>query len=390
LDGNHKPGEGDTGGGGIGPALTMGDLARDRGTPMITLPGLIDPHVHLREPGATHKEDFDSGTAAALAGGFTTVLAMPNTAPPLTDLSSLSLARAAADAKARCDYGLFLGAGPDNPALAAQLAGGVCGMKMYLDQTYGPLCLEGLEILAQHFQEWPRAKPIAAHAEGRSLATVILLAALHDRPVHICHVSRKDEIRLIRAAKEKGVKVTCEVTPHHMFLTREDLPRLGRGRGEVRPRLASREDRDALWQNLAVIDCFATDHAPHTPTEKDGPEPPPGFPGLETALGLWLVAVEEGRLTLDDLMRRMVTNPRRIFHLSEQAETEVEVDEHSIWTVRAEELLSRCGWSPFEGMSLRGRVRRVRMRGRMAFEDGEVLASPGSGRDLFPAQAIRS
>jgi dihydroorotase (multifunctional complex type) len=356
---------------------------------MITLPGLIDPHVHLREPGATHKEDFDTGTAAALAGGFTTVLAMPNTAPPLTDADNLGLARAAAKAKARCDYGLFLGAGPDNAALAAPLAAGVCGMKMYLDQTYGPLRLEGLDTLAQHFQEWPGVKPIAAHAEGRSLATVILLAALHDRPVHICHVSRKEEIRLIRAAKEKGIRVTCEVTPHHMFLTQEDLPHLGRGRGEVRPRLARREDLDALWQNLAVIDCFATDHAPHTSTEKDGPEPPPGFPGLETALGLWLIAVEDGRLTLDDLIRRMVTNPRRIFHLSEQAETEVEVDEHSTWTVRGEELHSRCGWSPFEGMSLRGRIRRVVIRGHTAFEDGEVLASPGSGRDLFPDQPIR-
>ncbi len=357
---------------------------------MITLPGLIDPHVHLREPGATHKEDFDTGTAAALAGGFTAVLAMPNTAPPLTDASSLSLARAAAQAKARCDYGLFLGAGPDNTSLARQLAGGVCGMKMYLDQTYGPLRLEGLDTLAQHFEGWPKQKPIAAHAEGRSLATVILLAALHDRPVHICHVSRKEEIRLIRAAKEKGIKVTCEVTPHHMFLTQEDLPRLGQGGGEVRPRLARREDHDALRQKKAEIDCFSTDHAPHTPSEKDGPEPPPGFPGLETALGLWLVAVEEGRLTLDDLIQRMVTNPRRIFHLGEQSETEAEVDERSTWTVRAEELRSRCGWSPFEGMSLRGRVRRVVIRGHTAFEDGEVRASPGAGRDLFPAQPIQS
>lgn len=356
---------------------------------MITLPGLVDPHVHLREPGATHKEDFDSGTAAALAGGFTTVLAMPNTAPPLTDASSLGLARAAAQAKARCDYGLFLGAGQDNAATATGLAGGVCGMKMYLDQTYGPLRLDDLEALVRHFHTWPRAKPIAAHAEGRSLASVILLAALHDRSVHICHVSRREEILLIRAAKEKGIRVTCEVTPHHMFLTQDDLPRLGRGRGEVRPRLANREDVDALWQNLAVIDCFATDHAPHTPAEKDAAEPPPGFPGLETALGLWLVAVEQGQLTLDELILRMVTNPRRIFQLGEQSETQVEVDDRSTWTVRAEELRSRCGWSPFEGMTLRGRVRRVVIRGHAAFEDGEVRASPGAGRDLFPVQPIQ-
>jgi dihydroorotase-like cyclic amidohydrolase len=364
--------------------------ALDGGMSMITVPGLIDPHVHLREPGATHKEDFDSGTAAALAGGFTAVLAMPNTSPPLTDSSGLELARAAARAKARCDYGLFLGAGGDNAASAAHLADGVCGMKMYLDQTYGPLRLHGLEALSRHFQSWPKAKPIAAHAEGRSLATVILLAALHDRPVHVCHVSLKEEILLIRAAKEKGIKVTCEVTPHHMFLTQEDLPGLGRGRGEVRPRLASREDQDALWENLAVIDCFATDHAPHTAAEKDGPEPPPGFPGLETALGLWLVAVKDGRLTMDDLLQRMVTNPRKVFKLDEQPETDVEVDEHSTWIVRADAFHSRCGWSPFEGMSLRGRVRRVRLRGHTVFEDGITQAPPGTGRDLFPADPIHA
>lgn len=357
---------------------------------MITLPGLIDPHVHLRQPGAIHKEDFDTGTAAALAGGFTAVLAMPNTSPPLTDTPSLALARAAARAKARCDYGLFIGAGLENPTSAAELAREVCGMKMYLDQTYGPLRLEGLEVLEQHFRNWPRATPIAAHAEGRNLATIILLAGLHDRPVHICHVSRKDEILLIRAAREKGIKITCEVTPHHMFLTQDDIPRLGQGRSEVRPRLASRQDQDALWENLAVIDCFATDHAPHTTAEKDGPEPPPGFPGLETALGLWLVAVDDGRLTLDDLIQRMVINPRRIFHISEQPETEVEIDERSTWTVEAENLRSRCGWSPFEGMPLRGRVLRVRLRGRAAFEHGEVLAPPGSGRDLFSAQPIQT
>jgi carbamoyl-phosphate synthase/aspartate carbamoyltransferase/dihydroorotase len=352
---------------------------------MITLPGLIDPHVHLREPGATHKEDFDSGTAAALAGGFTAVLAMPNTAPPLTDAPSLDMARAAADAKARCDYGLFLGAGPEIAA-PAELSQGVCGMKMYLDQTYGPLRLEGLDVLRRHFERWPKARPIAAHAEGRSLATVILLAALYDRPVHICHVSLKEEILLIRQAKEKGIRVTCEVTPHHMFLTQEDIPRLGQGRSEVRPRLASREDQLALWENLAVIDCFATDHAPHTLAEKDGPEPPPGFPGLETALGLWMVAVADGRLTLDDVLRRMVTNPRRIFEVPEQQETEIDVDERATWTVEAASLHSRCGWSPFEGMSLRGRVRSVRLRGGPAFEDGRVLAPAGSGRDLFAAQ----
>jgi carbamoyl-phosphate synthase/aspartate carbamoyltransferase/dihydroorotase len=350
---------------------------------MLKLPGLIDPHVHLREPGATHKEDFASGTAAALAGGFTAVLAMPNTQPPLTDGASLARAKKAARAKARCDYGLFLGAGEGNVEGAAGLAPQCAGLKLYLDQTYGPLRLQSLLALIGHFQAWPASKPICAHAEGLSLAAVLHLAAAYQRPVHICHVSRKEEIALIRGAKERGLLVTCEVTPHHLFLTAADVPRLGSGRAEVRPSLASAADQQALWDSMAVIDCIATDHAPHTLEEKDGPSPPPGFPGLETALGLMLKAVGEGRLSLDDLLQRMHSNPRRIFGLPEQPETWVEVDEQATWEVRGQALHTRCRWSPFEGMVLPGVVRRVTLRGKKAFEEGRPLARPGTGRDLF-------
>jgi carbamoyl-phosphate synthase/aspartate carbamoyltransferase/dihydroorotase len=349
---------------------------------LIKFPGLIDPHVHLREPGATHKEDWDSGTAAALAGGFTAVLGMPNTRPPVTDTASLRTALEAAQAKARCDWGQYLGAGPDNLDEVASLAPRAAGLKMYLDQTYGLLRLDDMALWMAHLARWPQGWPVVAHAEGRTLAAVILAAALHDRPVHLAHVSLREEILLIRAAKEKGLKVTCEVAPHHLFLTRDDLPALGEGRGEVRPRLASAADRDALWENLDVIDCFATDHAPHTLAEKDGPNPPPGFPGLETALPLLLTAVHAGRLSLDDLAARMVTHPRRIFQLPEQPETWIEFDPDAEWEIRAGETYTRCAWTPFEGWKVRGRLRRVMLRGREAFRDGKVLAAPGSGINL--------
>lgn len=349
------------------------------------LPGLIDPHVHLREPGGTHKEDFDTGTAAALAGGFTAVLAMPNTNPPLTDKSTLALAETAAQAKARCDYGIYLGAGHDNVRAAHELAPSVCGLKMYLDQTHGSLLLETLNDIRHHFANWPKLRPIAVHAEGRSMATVLLFAMLQDRPVHVCHVSRKEEIELIRAAKERGIKVTCEVTPHHLFLTEQDNTSLGPGRCEVRPRLASAADRDALWANLDVIDCFATDHAPHTLAEKDGDTPPPGFPGLETALSLMLTAVYERRMSMDDLILRMHANPKRIFGLPDQAQTEIEVDTEAVWEVRAQEMHSRCGWSPYEGARLRGRVRKVMLRDQTVYEDGQALSMPGYGIDLVSA-----
>jgi carbamoyl-phosphate synthase/aspartate carbamoyltransferase/dihydroorotase len=349
---------------------------------VIRLPGLVDPHVHLRDPGDPHKEDFASGTAAALAGGFTAVLAMPNTRPPATNAAALAAAQEAGRRRARCDYALFVGASVDNAAEAAALASRAAGLKLYLDQTFGPLRLDDLAAVRAHFSAWPVEAPIAVHAEGRSLAFALLLAFLYDRGLHVCHVSRRDEILLIRSARQRGLKVTCEATPHHLFLTRDDVPSIGAGRAEVRPPLAESSDVSALWENLSVIDCFATDHAPHTPAEKDGDPPPPGFPGLETALALLWTAVGDGRLTIDDLVARMHANPRRIFRLPEQNDTWIEVDSAAPWEVHASEMESRCGWTPFEGWKLPARVRRVTLRGRTAYEDGEVLAEPGTGIEL--------
>jgi len=346
------------------------------------LPGLIDPHVHIREPGGIHKEDWSSGTAAALAGGFTAVLAMPNTIPPIVDHSSLEQSLAAARQKARCDYAQYLGAGPDNLAELPALSHQVAGLKMYLDQTFGPLRLDDLTLWMAHFDRCPAHLPIVAHAERRSLAAVILMAALYHRPVHLAHVSLREEILLIRKAKEQGLPVTCEVAPHHLFLSVDDIPSLGAGRSEVRPRLASAADRQALWDNLEVIDCFATDHAPHTLGEKDSATPPPGFPGLETALPLLLNAVHEGRLTVEDLVLRMFINPRKIFNLPDQPETWIDVDVEETWEIQASNLVTRCAWTPFEGWKVRGKIRQVVLRGRLAFDNGKILAPPGSGQNL--------
>ncbi|TMC57163.1 MAG: hypothetical protein E6J26_06640 [Chloroflexi bacterium] len=349
---------------------------------LLKLPGLIDPHVHLRDPGATHKEDFDSGTAAALAGGFSCVMDMPNNTPPLTDGPTLAAKQQAARARARCDYGIHFGAGADNVESAPPFARQCSGLKMYLDQTFGPLRLDELGTLMGHAEHWPHDAPLLCHAEGRTVAAAILAANLFDRSVHICHVSRKDEIELIRTAKGKGLRVTCEVTPHHLFLTEEDIPSIGAGRGEVRPRLAMRADREALRANLDVVDCFATDHAPHTLDEKDSANPPPGFPGLETALALYLELVHEGIITLDELITRCVHNPRRLFGVPEQPGTWIEVDTDEAWVAHGAAMHGRARWTPFEGRRMCGRVKRVVLRGQDAYCDGQVLAAPGSGRDI--------
>jgi carbamoyl-phosphate synthase/aspartate carbamoyltransferase/dihydroorotase len=360
---------------------------------MIRLPGLIDPHVHLREPGATHKEDYDTGTASALAGGVTMVLAMPNTTPPIFDETSLHEVLTTAKTKARCDYAQYLGAGPDNAAEAARLAPQAAALKMYLDSTFGQLRLDDMTLWLEHFRQWPCETPIVTHSESRSMAAAIWMAQIFDKPIHIAHISLREEILLIKEAKQRGIKVTCEVCPHHLFLAEGGIPLapagcdccsggLSGGRVEVRPRLATQADVEALWENMDYIDCFATDHAPHTLSEKDGQNPPPGFPGLETLLPLLLTAVSESRLTMDDIIQKSVSNPRRIFHLPEQPETWVEVDEHAKYEIHAAEMHSRCGWTPFEGWQVTGRVTRVVLRGQEAYRDGQILAAPGFGKNV--------
>lgn len=342
------------------------------------LPGLIDVHVHLREPGAVYKEDIESGTKAALAGGITTVLAMPNTQPPVVDGQVLSHVESAARS-ACCDVGFYMGGSIDNAKRIADVAERSVGLKLYLDATYGPLRLGGMSTWAAHLKHWPRTRPIAAHAEGKTLAALLYLSHIHDRHVHICHVATREEITLIKWAKESGMRVTCEVAPHHLFLSTEDISHLGPGKSEVRPRLATPDDRQALWDNLEVIDCFATDHAPHTLEEKEGDDPPPGFPGLETALPLFLNAVHEGRLTMEDVVARMYTRPREIFGIPEQKETWITIDPGRPYEIKASDHASKCGWTPFEGWTGKGCVTQVVLRGNQVYGEGEWSTTPGTG-----------
>ncbi len=349
---------------------------------ILTLPGLVDVHTHLRVPGGEQKEDFASGTAAALAGGITTVLGMPNTSPPLTRPEALATARAQAQRDARCDVGLFAGASAVDLERLPDLAAETVALKIYLNDTFGPLRVDDVPTLAACFETWSREKLIAMHAEKQSVAVGIGMAAAYERPVHFCHISRREEIELIATAKARGLPVTCEVTPHHLFLTERDAARLG-PLGDMRPVLGTEGDVAALWEHLdETIDCIATDHAPHTLDEKRSATPPPGVPGLETSLPLMLTAVDEGRLSEERLIALMSSNPRRIFGLPAQEDTEVQVEIGAPYTIRNENIYSKCGWTPFAGMRVTGHVQRVILRGRVVYEDGRVLAEPGWGRVL--------
>ncbi len=178
------------------------------------------------------------------------------------------------------------------------------------------------------------------------------------------------------------------MTPHHLFLSTDDVPRLG-ALGDMRPKLGTPDDVAALWHHLGVVDIFATDHAPHTLAEKGvtaaAQTPPPGVPGVETLLPLLLTAVEAGRLSMEDIIARCVTAPRRIFGLSEQPDTYIEADVDTHFELTNSAMHSKCGWTPYAGMTVTGRVERVVLRGKTVFEQGRVMAAPGDGRLLFRA-----
>lgn len=370
---------------------------------LIRLPGLIDAHVHLREPGYEHKEDFGSGTAAALAGGVTLLLDMPNTQPPTATPEHFAAKVQRAAAKAFCDIGLFVGA--TTTALDAYLpvAAAACGLKIYVSETFGSLRIEELGLLHRFFAGWAERGsvlgyrsaanphgigPIAVHAEELMAPVCLALSHLYAVPLHIVHVTRRSEVELIRRAKERGYPVTCEVTPHHLFLTTEDAARLG-PLGDMRPRLGTPDDVAAMWEHLAVFDIFATDHAPHTLAEKGigvreaVPNPPPGVPGVETLLPLLLTAVHEGRLTLDDIVARCVTGPQRVYGLQPQPDTFVDVEVDARYVLRNETMRTRVGWTPFAGKAVYGRVEQVVLRGQTVFADGKLFAAPATGRVLF-------
>lgn len=348
--------------------------------PVLSLPGIVDAHVHLREPGATHKEDAYSGTISALAGGVIALLDMPNTTPPTVDGVALRLKRSLFEAKAVSDYGLFLGYVGGSLEPLTQLAGEVVGLKLYLDATYGDLVLSDPRTLARVFEAWPGPGPIAVHAEGRSIGTALDLARRYDRRLHVCHVPHPDDLLRIDAARQRGARVTCEVTPHHLFLAAEDAARLG-AYGVMKPPLVPQAEVQRFWERLDLVDLIASDHAPHTRAEKESAAPP-GVPGLETTLPLLLWAVDQGRLSLERLIELTYHNPLRVYGLAPPPDSGIEVSMAEPYRLPETGYRTRCGWSPFAGHSALGRVTRVRLRGRTAWEEGALRVAPGYGQPL--------
>jgi dihydroorotase-like cyclic amidohydrolase len=246
---------------------------------LITLPGLIDPHVHLRDPGQTHKEDFLSGTSAALAGGYTTVMDMPNNAEPITTLEKLEEKMALASQKAVCDIGFHFGTLGDNFDEFPKVFDKVTGLKIYLNVTTGGFVIDKDKLL-DIYKAWPDGKPILLHAEDDVSELVSSVVSKVPKATHICHVSSRTELEFVMRAKDAGLPITCGVTPHHLFLSDKDAERLGPF-GHMKPYLKPKADQDFIWQHLDYVDVIESDHAPHTKAEKTATIRPLAYPDLK-------------------------------------------------------------------------------------------------------------
>ncbi len=380
------------------------------------LPGAIDAHVHLRDPGFPRKETFRTGTESAAFGGVTAVLDMPNTDPPTTTREALHAKRDRAGDRALVDFGLYAGVTSDPGSL--DLLDEATAIKVYMGATTGHLTVEDPDLVTRALEaSATHGKVVAFHAEDptcmeahrgelegaapddwdahlRSRPPSCEVEAIRDvltrpRPdgskPHIAHLSTAGGLELVRDAQA----VTCEVAPHHLLLDRRDVTR--GSFVKMNPPLRPVEDVEALWQGLIAGDVgmVASDHAPHTREEKDAGvhDAPSGVPGVETLLPLLLHEAVEGRLPLERVMDATARVPGARFglpkgriHPGYDGDLLV-VDPGDVRTVRGSELHSRCGWTPYEGLEAIF-PRTVLVRGRPVVEEGKLVGEPGWGRYL--------
>ncbi len=391
---------------------------------LYVLPGLIDAHVHLREPGLTHKETIASGTQAAACGGVTTVIDMPNTLPPVVDAETVFHKGRLIEGGAQVDVGLYAALTPEAcQELSQIIKAGVMGFKLFLGPTTGGLQAPGWGQLLDVFTVLAKnGLPVVVHAEEREViehwtarakesgsgyhhllasrpefgelsatASICRLAGETGAKVHIAHVSLAGAVEMISEAKAAGWPVTGETCPPYLFLTEEDFSTIGTAM-KVLPPIRRQRDQDQLWQGLhtGALDTIATDHAPHLPEEKaaDIWNAPGGAPGVETLLPLMLEAVHRGKCTLCDIVRWCCARPAAIFglsgkgHLRPGAMADIAiVDLERPWHVQNERLHSLARSSPFADWRGRGLPVATLVRGQTVARNGEPVGEP-TGRWL--------
>ena len=340
----------------------------------IIIPGLIDSHVHFREPGATHKEDFLTGSMAAAAGGITTILDMPNNDPPTTNLQRLEEKRQLAK-KSIVNYGFHFGSTNDNMA-DIEKAKDVASVKVYMDFTTGDLKLDDYKILKKIFTS---NKIVAVHGEDENIIKALELIQHSKNHLYVCHVSSKEELHYIKKEKIKN-KVFVETCPHYLFLTAKDVNQLGNF-AEMKPGLKTKEDQNALWEGIhnGKVDTIATDHAPHTKEEKMQANYPYGVPGCETMLPLLLNALNNKKIDLKKIVQLCCENPAQIFkiknkgHIKEGYDADLAIIDLSLEKeVKNDELFTKCKWSPFDGWKLKGWPVGTIVNGNLIFSNGKI------------------
>ena len=390
------------------------------------LPGMIDDQVHFREPGLTHKADIASESRAAVAGGITSFMEMPNTRPPAVTRDALEAKYARAAEVSAANYAFYFGATNDNLDEIRRLDPlSAPGIKVFMGASTGnmlvddPATLDGIFREARvpiitHCEDTPtiEANLAAAHARYgaaipveqhplirsreaciKSTRLAIALARRHDARLHVLHLSTADELALFDPGPVAGKRITAETCVHYLHFCDADYARLG-NRIKCNPAIKTAADRDAITRALAEgrIDVLATDHAPHLAAEKalDYDHAPSGLPLVQYALQCALERVFEGKLTLERVVEAVSHAPATLFNVRERgylregyAADLVLVDPNRTHTVTAAEVLSKCAWSPFEGETFRSSIAATFVNGRMAWDGQRVDAAIRGERLAF-------
>ena len=371
------------------------------------LPGVIDPQVHFREPGLEHKEDLFTASCACAKGGVTSFLEMPNTRPLTTTQAALDDKLSRAAEKCLVNYGFFIGATAENlPDLLS--ANPTPGIKVFMGSMHGQLLVDGEATLEAIFaagdrliavhaedqarinqrrQEFAGISDVAVHSQIQDNQAALLATQLalklsnkYQRRLHILHLSTGEEAELLR--QEKPSWVTAEVTPQHLLLNTSAYEKIG-SLAQMNPPLRESRDNEILWQALldGVIDFIATDHAPHTLAEKaqDYPNTPSGMPGVETSLPLMLTQAVQGRCTVAQVANWMSAAVAKAYKIPNKGKIApgfdadlVLVDLDNYRLVVREEMVTKCGWSPFEGWNLTGWPVVTVVGGKVVFEKGKL------------------
>lgn len=375
----------------------------------LILPGLLDVHVHLRDFEQSYKEDFSSGTKAAIAGGYTTVLTMPNTKPPISSVEMLQKAKEKAQEKIFCDVGFHIGLN-ENPVNSIKaLREGGFSVKLYPEdirllskdeEKRKTLISEEKIFFMVHCEDLDRIEANKAKienkvenhsmirdeiAELRGLEQCLKL--LKSKNLHVVHLSSGLALRRVLSEDEFNKKITFEVTVHHLSLTRKKVEEL-KGIAKTNPPLRNEEDILALRKalNEGRVTAIVTDHAPHSTEEKKLEEYdliPPGFPGLETALPVLLTLVKSGEISLKETLLALTLKPSKRFGILNAGEIKLNsfanltiVKQNEKWKIKSSNFFSKAKFSPFENMEVTGKVRAVFLRGEKVFEEGDILSSP--------------